>query len=243
MACLRCTSLHLLVVLFSSLTKLEIAGSPDGRCSVASYDIWLFAEYRSYYTAYFTQLEYFELDGFLIHFVLAAIIFFICGLWAYQLNKYSEQQFTQTLEMGRLQHKAVLADAEREQQEALAESNRRFTYAAKATSDAIWDRTTHLIKSSGATVSISCSATRSIRKQNRSISGDRRYTRMILVLFQTPYKRQKITRKQIHGSANTVSKANGDYAYVREKAIIFVMKPASGTHHRRPAGYYRDQRE
>ena len=91
-------------------------------------------------TAYFTQLEYFELDAFLIHFVLAAIIFFICGLWAYQLNKYSEQQFTQTLEMGRLQHKAVLATAEREQQEALAESNRRFTYAAKATSDAIWDR-------------------------------------------------------------------------------------------------------
>ena len=58
---------------------------------------------------YFTQLDYFELQSFIIHFVLAAIIFFICGLWGYQLKKYSELQISQSLEMGRLQEEAILA--------------------------------------------------------------------------------------------------------------------------------------
>jgi PAS domain S-box-containing protein len=57
---------------------------------------------------YFTQLDYFELRTFLIHFVLAAIIFFICGLWGYQLKKYSEIQVSQSLEVGRLQKEALL---------------------------------------------------------------------------------------------------------------------------------------
>src|SRR5882724_9844041 len=35
---------------------------------------------------YFTQLDYFSLQTFIIHVLLAAIVFFICGLWAYQLK-------------------------------------------------------------------------------------------------------------------------------------------------------------
>jgi two-component system sensor histidine kinase/response regulator len=58
---------------------------------------------------YFTQLETFELTTFLIHILLAAIIFFICGLWAYQLNKYSERQIMQSLEMEKLQKEALEA--------------------------------------------------------------------------------------------------------------------------------------
>ena len=41
---------------------------------------------------YFTQLDYFEAQTFIIHVLLAAVIFFICGLWAYQLKKYNEEQ-------------------------------------------------------------------------------------------------------------------------------------------------------
>ena len=43
---------------------------------------------------YFTQLDYFDLQTFIIHVILAAVIFFICGLWAYQLKKYNEKYIT-----------------------------------------------------------------------------------------------------------------------------------------------------
>ena len=67
---------------------------------------------------YFTQLNYFELQSFLIHFILAGVIFFICGLWGYQLKKYSEIQISQSLEMGRLQQETLQAvNAQKEQLE------------------------------------------------------------------------------------------------------------------------------
>ena len=40
---------------------------------------------------YFTQLDFFGLNTFIIHVLLAAVIFFICGLWAYQLRKSNEE--------------------------------------------------------------------------------------------------------------------------------------------------------
>lgn len=52
---------------------------------------------------YFTELESLELRTFIIHIVLASIIFFTCGLWAYLLKKYSKIQVAQTREMGRLE--------------------------------------------------------------------------------------------------------------------------------------------
>jgi PAS domain S-box-containing protein len=69
---------------------------------------------------YFTQLDYFELRTFIIHFLLAAIIFFICGLWAYQLKKHNETQIKQSLEVGRLQKEALLAKEMADLQESLA---------------------------------------------------------------------------------------------------------------------------
>ncbi|MEO5563870.1 MAG: ATP-binding protein [Chitinophagaceae bacterium] len=56
---------------------------------------------------YFTQLDYFELRTFIIHFVLAAVIFFICGLWGYQLKKSSEKQIRLSIEMTKLQKEAL----------------------------------------------------------------------------------------------------------------------------------------
>jgi two-component system, sensor histidine kinase and response regulator len=57
---------------------------------------------------YFTQLDSIALQTFIIHVILAAVIFFICGLWAYQLKKSSEIQIGQSVEMGRLQKEAVI---------------------------------------------------------------------------------------------------------------------------------------
>ncbi|MEO5683220.1 MAG: HAMP domain-containing sensor histidine kinase [Chitinophagaceae bacterium] len=82
---------------------------------------------------YFTQLDSFELRAFIIHFVLAAIIFFVCGLWGWQLKKYREKQIDQTIETGRLQKETLeQLNAQKQQEEqlraeqVLAENNKKF---------------------------------------------------------------------------------------------------------------------
>jgi two-component system, sensor histidine kinase and response regulator len=57
---------------------------------------------------YFSQVDAIELVAFIIHIVLAALIFFICGLWAYLLKKYSKIQVEQTREMGKLEREAQI---------------------------------------------------------------------------------------------------------------------------------------
>jgi len=61
---------------------------------------------------YFSQLDYFTLQTFIIHVLLAAVVFFICGLWAYQLKKYNEINILQTIQMSDL-HKEVQLSIER----------------------------------------------------------------------------------------------------------------------------------
>ena len=72
-----------------------------------------------YEKVYFTQLDLLTLQTFIIHIILAAIIFFTCGLWAYQLKKYSEIQIGQTVENERLQKETQLLIERKRNQEAL----------------------------------------------------------------------------------------------------------------------------
>jgi signal transduction histidine kinase len=65
---------------------------------------------------YFTQLNYFTLEAFVLHISFSAVIFFTCGLWGYQLKKYSEIQIRQILETGRLKQDAILADEARKRE-------------------------------------------------------------------------------------------------------------------------------
>src|SRR5258708_6147671 len=58
---------------------------------------------------YFTQLDFFSLQTFIIHILLSAIIFFTSGLWAYELKKNSDAKARQSQEMSRLQAEALLA--------------------------------------------------------------------------------------------------------------------------------------
>jgi two-component system sensor histidine kinase/response regulator len=69
---------------------------------------------------YFTRLDYFDFQTFVIHILLAAGIFYICGLWAYQLKKYNEIQTRQALRMAELEREAQLS-AERKRNEAVLE--------------------------------------------------------------------------------------------------------------------------
>ncbi|MBC7828205.1 MAG: response regulator [Chitinophagaceae bacterium] len=72
---------------------------------------------------YFTQLDSFALQTFIIHVFLAAVIFFICGLWAYQLKKYNEIQIIQAIEMTKLQKEAIIHQEKKRNEEVLERSN------------------------------------------------------------------------------------------------------------------------
>jgi len=63
-----------------------------------------YLQYIGYDQIFFTQLNYMTLQTFIIHGILATIIFFLCGLWAYNIKKISNNQILQSLEIGELQH-------------------------------------------------------------------------------------------------------------------------------------------
>lgn len=51
---------------------------------------------------YFSQLSYFDLETLSIHILLTVVIYFICGLCAFELHKYHRIQLHQTAEMNQL---------------------------------------------------------------------------------------------------------------------------------------------
>lgn len=76
-----------------------------------------------YSDIYFTQLGSLQLQTFIIHIVLAAVIFFICGLWAYQLKKYNEKQIRQMISIGKLKEEALLSAERKRNEEILTKAN------------------------------------------------------------------------------------------------------------------------
>jgi two-component system sensor histidine kinase/response regulator len=75
---------------------------------------------------YFTKLDYFDFQTFVIHILLAAIIFFICGLWGYLLEKYNALRVRQTLEMAELQKEAQLSIERKHNEGVLKAANERL---------------------------------------------------------------------------------------------------------------------
>lgn len=68
---------------------------------VVHHAIFGYLQFRNYEAAlpntiYFTQLDYMDLQTFIIHGILASIIFFICGLWAYEMDKRSNETIENT---------------------------------------------------------------------------------------------------------------------------------------------------
>jgi PAS domain S-box-containing protein len=52
---------------------------------------------------YFTQLEYMTIQTFSMHMLLSIVIFFICGLWAYNFKRSEDNHISQSFEIGKLQ--------------------------------------------------------------------------------------------------------------------------------------------
>jgi signal transduction histidine kinase/CheY-like chemotaxis protein len=82
---------------------------------------------------YFTRLEYLDLTSFVMHIVLTAIIVFICGLWAYQLNRSGSIQIRQAVEMARMQKEAILHEERKKNEDILEKA---YLNAEKARQEA-----------------------------------------------------------------------------------------------------------
>ena len=80
--------------------KLQI---PLAIVVVVHHALFAYLQYAGVEKIYFTQLDYMSLQTFIIHAFLAVVIFFICGLWAYQFKVFSSTQIAQSFEIGRLQ--------------------------------------------------------------------------------------------------------------------------------------------
>jgi two-component system sensor histidine kinase/response regulator len=68
---------------------------------------------------FFTQLSYFDMQTFVVHILLTAIIFFVCGLWAYELSHASERQIMQTISMKELEKEAAVSHERKESHDRL----------------------------------------------------------------------------------------------------------------------------
>jgi signal transduction histidine kinase len=79
-----------------------------------------------YDKVYFTQLDYMTLQTFIIHGILATVVFFICGLWAYQMKLLNERQIQQTYEMGRYQEEQLQRKALQQSNDELKKSNKEL---------------------------------------------------------------------------------------------------------------------
>jgi PAS domain S-box-containing protein len=70
-----------------------------------------YLQYSGVKEVYFTQLEYMTMETFIIHGILATSVFFLCGLWAYIFQTFSNSHIQQSFELGKLQEKdAVFAE-------------------------------------------------------------------------------------------------------------------------------------
>ena len=96
---------------------------------VLHHSVFNYLQYSGDATIYFSRLDYLDLQTFIIHIVLASIIVFICGLWAYQLRKSGEVQIMQSVQMGNLQREAEVLQERRRNADALEEALRNAEIA------------------------------------------------------------------------------------------------------------------
>ncbi|MBS1662859.1 MAG: response regulator [Bacteroidetes bacterium] len=75
---------------------------------VAHHGVFNYLQYSGNASVFFTRLDFLDLNTFIIHILLTAVIVFICGLWAYQLNKAGQIQIEQSVRMATLQREAIV---------------------------------------------------------------------------------------------------------------------------------------
>lgn len=115
--------------------KLQI---PIAAVVIVHHAVFGYLQYAGYDNVYFTQLDHMDLQTFGIHAFLAAVIFFICGLWAHHMKKYTLRHIAQTFEMGRLQEEKAKQEALFRLSEDLKISNEQLNEAQRMASIGSW---------------------------------------------------------------------------------------------------------
>jgi len=100
--------------------KLQI---PIAVVVVVYHGFWGNPQDISYSQVHFPQADYFGTQTFMIHILLAAMVFFICGLWSYQLRLYSQHHVLQAVKMKELEKETEVALERVKVAEALEERN------------------------------------------------------------------------------------------------------------------------
>ena len=107
-AFLKCTFLRLSVAPSLSPTRTGKLQLPLLAFIILHHAVFNYLQFSGEAAVFFTRLDYIDLQTFIIHILLAAVIVFICGLWAYQLKKYGEIQISQSVRMASLQREATV---------------------------------------------------------------------------------------------------------------------------------------
>ncbi|NCD68731.1 response regulator [Mucilaginibacter agri] len=76
--------------------------------------------------------DLFDLQVFAIHIFLTVFIFFVCGLWAYQLKRNAENQIIQHIQLMRLQKFSVINEERQRAQDALKRYNKHLIHSNQA---------------------------------------------------------------------------------------------------------------
>lgn len=76
---------------------------------IIHHGLFAYLQYVGLDKIYFTQLDYMSLETFIFHIILAAIIFALCGLWAYQFKKYSEKHIDLTFRKREIENQELKA--------------------------------------------------------------------------------------------------------------------------------------
>lgn len=118
--------------------KLQI---PLALVVVVHHAVFGLMQYEMGKEIYFTQLDYMTLETFVIHGLLATLIFAICGLWAYNFHESSLKQIQQSYEIGKLQEadqaKETLINERRRSELALERSHSLVEATLESTADGI----------------------------------------------------------------------------------------------------------
>lgn len=99
-----------IVLMFYKDWRLQL---PLTLAVVVHHSSFAYIQYLGYKEIYFTSANYMELQAFILHILLAAVIFFLCGFWSFKVEKQDkkmeENNRLMSLQISQIQKSIALA--------------------------------------------------------------------------------------------------------------------------------------